>query len=191
MVIAAAMAGMAAPLSAQKFKCPLAASYLLSDSGTRADLFTATNIILTVSCRDDATAVIAGMLRRARPNTVRDTLSFAAAYYLRDESMIDSLNALVKDSTQSTAKRTSYMKLLMLYADCRARVDDRPGWESRSSVVGFGREGGCTVIYPLSLSPAVKERAREGVAWLGVHDPDARLRELSRRVAEELARGLY
>ena len=105
-VIAAAMAGVAAPLSAQRFDCSGAASLLLSDGGARADLFSATNITLTVWCRDGATAVIARMLRRARPNTVRDTLAFAAAYYLREKSMIDSLSALVKDSTQSTKKRT-------------------------------------------------------------------------------------
>ena len=182
------MAGMASPLSGQKFTCSEAASLLLSDGGARADLFSATNITVSIWCRSDATAVIAKMLRRAMPNTIRDTLAFAAAYYLRDERMIDSLSALAKVSTQSTEKRTSYMKLLALYADCRARVDDSPGWESRGSVVGFGGVAGCNAIYPLSLSPAVKDRARGGIAWIGAHDPDARLRELSRRVAEELAR---
>ncbi len=187
-VIAAAMAGIAAPLSAQKYTCSEAASLLLSDSGTRADLFTATNITLSIGCRDGATAVIARMLRRARPNTVRDTLSFAGAYYLRDERMIDSLSALVKDSTQSTERRTSHMKLLTLYAVCRARVDDRPGWESRENVVRFDGEDGCFAIYLLPLPPEVKARARERITWMGAHDPDARLRELSRRVAEELDR---
>jgi hypothetical protein len=190
-VIAAAIGGMAAPLSAQRFTCSEAASLLISDSGTRADLFSATNTTLTVWCRDGSTAVIARMLRRARPNTVRDTLSFAAAYYLRDESMIDSLSALVKDSTQSTERRTQYMKLLSLYANCRARVDDSPGWESRGSIVGFGGEDGCFAIYPLSLPRAVRARARQRIAWMGARDPDARLRELSRRVAEELARWPY
>jgi len=80
------------------------------------------------------------------------------------------------------------MKLLTLYAVCRARVDDRPGWESRENVVGFDGEDGCFAIYLLPLPPAVKARARETIAWMGAHDPDARLRELSRRVAEELAR---
>jgi hypothetical protein len=180
---------MAAPLSAQWVDCPEAASLLLSDSGARADLFRATNMTLTVWCRESATAVIATMLRRARPNTVRDTLSFAAAFYLRDESMIDSLSALVQDFSQSTERRKSYMKLLTLYADCLSRVDDRPGWESRSSVVVFGGADACNVRYPLPLSPSVKKRARERVAWMGAHDPDAPLRELSRRAAEDLERG--
>ena len=191
MVIAAAMAGMAAPLSAQRFSCPEAASLLLSDSGARVDLFGATNATLTVWCRESATAVIASMLRRARPNTVRDTLSFAAAYYLRDESMIDSLSTLVQDLGQSTEKRKSYMKLLTLYADCLSRVDDRPGWESRSSVVVFDRRDGCSAIYPVWLTPSAKKRARERVAWMGAHDPDAPLRELSRRAAEDLERGRH
>jgi hypothetical protein len=190
-VISAAMAGMAVPLSAQRFTCSEAPSLLLSDTGSRADLFSATNVTLSVWCRDGATAVIARMLRRAKPNTVRDTLSFAAAYYLRDESMIDSLSALVKDSTQSTEKRTSYMKLLALYANCRSRVDDSPGWERRESVVGFGGGDGCFAIYLLPLPPVVKARARERIAWMGAHDPDAQLRELSRRVAEELTRWPY
>ena len=183
------MAGVAAPLSAQRFTCSEAASLLLSDSGARADLFDATNTTLSVWCRKSATAVIARMLRRARLNTVRDTLSFAAAYYLRDESMIDSLSALVGDFRQSTEKRKSYMKLLALYANCSSRVNDRPGWESRSSVVGFDGGEGCNVIYPLRLSPSVKKRAQERIDWMGAHDPDAQLRELSRRVAEELELG--
>ena len=189
-VIAAATAGVAAPLSAQTFACSDAASLLLSDSGARADLFSATNITLTVWCRDGATAVIARMLRRAKPNTVRDTLAFAAAYYLREKSMLDSLSALVNDSTQSTEKRTSYMKLLTLYANCGARVDDSPGWESRSSVLAFNGWEGCNAIYRLPLPPAVKARAREEIAWMSAHDPVARLRELSRRVAEELLTGM-
>jgi hypothetical protein len=188
-VIAAAMAGMAAPLAAQRFTCSEAASLLRSDSGARADLFDATNTTLSVWCRKNATAVIARMLRRARPNTVRDTLAFASAYYLRDERMLDSLSELVKESRQPTERRKSYMKLLALYANCASRVDDRPGWESRSSVVGFNGGDGCNVIYPLPLSPSVKKRARDRVDWMGAHDPDAQLRELSRRVAEDLALG--
>ena len=186
-MIAAAIAVSAWPLSAQKFNCSQAASLLLSDSGARLDLFSATNTFLTFRCHGSAVAVVTKLLRQARLDTVRDTLGYMVAYYLREQGMADSVGALVTDSTQSAEKRTSFMKLLTIYADCRAGVDDRPGWESRWTVLG-GSGSGCPTFLVQPLSAAVRDRARERIAWMGAHDPDPRLRELSRRVAEELAR---
>jgi hypothetical protein len=77
--------------------------------------------------------------------------------------------------------------LLTTYADCRRGVDDSPGWENRLSVLG-GTGGGCGIIYPQPLAQAVRDRARGRIAWMGTHDSDARLRELSRRIADELER---
>jgi hypothetical protein len=183
-VIAAAIIGAAAPLAAQKFSCPQAASLLLSDSGGRMDLFSATNI--TLRCPDGAAEVITKLLRQAELNTVRDTLARAAAYNLRNAGMADSLIALAKDSTQSTEKRRFYLGMLTVFADCRVGIDDSPGFESRWSVLGGSGGHACDAGYRQPLSPATRARAHEGIAWMGAHDPDARLRELSRRAAQEL-----
>jgi len=188
-MIAAAIAASAAPLQAQRYSCAQADSLLLSDGGARRDLFSATNTTLSASCRDGAAAVITRLLRRAGQNTVRDTLARDAARMLhRDESMMDSLIALAKDSTQSADRRTFYMKLLVVHADCNARADDSPGYESRWSVAIAGSFLACVGEFRHPISAAVRGRAREGIAWMGAHDPDTRLRELSRRVAEELVR---
>lgn len=150
------------------------------------ELHNATITTLSLPCRDDAAAVITKLLRRSRLGTVRDTLALLAAHALRDEGIVDSVSALAKDSAQSIAQRTIYLNLLAVYTDCRREVNNWPGFEDRWTVLRWMPHQ-CGRAHRQPLSNDARERARAGIAWMGAHDPDTRLRELSRRVAEELA----
>ena len=149
------------------------------------DVYYATNTTLSLPCRDDAAAVLTKFLRLSRTGTVRDTLALHAAHALRIEGMVDSVSALARDTAQSIRKRTIYLNLLAVYADCRAEVNNSPESEHRWSVLIWVPHQ-CYRDGRQPLSDDARERARAAIAWMGAHDPDPRLRELSRRVAEEL-----
>ncbi|HEX7981528.1 MAG TPA: hypothetical protein VF461_23150 [Gemmatimonadaceae bacterium] len=140
----------------------------------------------TLACKDRAPEVITALLRRARTGSVRDTLANLGAYVFRDGRLVDSVSALSRDSAQSTERRTRYLELLASYVDCHAAVDDYPGWQNRLLILA-ATTGQCGAHYEQPLPRDVRARAHAAITWMGAHDPDAQLRELSRRVAEQIS----
>jgi hypothetical protein len=168
----------------QALTCDQARSTLLSSGGSRAQLIAATATI--IRCGDIAPATVATALRRATPNTTRDTLAQFGAASLFDRRLLDSVRVLALDYSQPTARRQAYLHLLTRYASPIAAIDVRSlDRDDAPKVLGAGDgEGGVDGTQPLGVDG--RNLARATIQTMGWHDPDPRLRKLANLVGEQL-----
>jgi hypothetical protein len=177
-----------AMLEAQRFTCEEAGAILLLDDAPRLDLFSAASTIMG-RCGTIAAGAIATALRRAAPNSTADTLAMVAAMNVYDRRLADSIGVVALDSSQSTTRRTLYLRILVNLAYPGMSVD-----------VDAARRGGSALRVDLHRVGAhhhrafgtrmmrAEDRARAiaTIARMGIQDPDEDLRQLARVVAVEL-----
>ena len=177
-----------APMGAQRFTCEGARTVLLSDAAARRDQFSAANTIL--GCGNVGAGTIASALRRATPNTTADTIASNLAFLTFDRRLADSIRVIALDSSQSTERRTLYLRLLANYVAPGTGID-----------VDAGKRGSSRVLHR-SVHAAVETRSGPFGTWpmraedrasvlativvMGARDPDEKLRRLAERVGKEL-----
>jgi hypothetical protein len=163
--------------------CGEAQATLLSDGATRQQVVSAMAKI--VHCGDIAPGTIVAALRRATPNTTRDTIAHAGAWSLFDRRLLDSVRVLALDYSQPTARRIAHLQLLTRYAVPSVAVDTSSIHHDHPSVlVSMTDGGGWQGTRPLGLED--RKWARASIQAMAHRDPDARLRKLAGLVAEQL-----
>jgi hypothetical protein len=167
----------------QTLTCDQARTTLLTNGGSRAQLVLATAKI--IHCGDMAPTTVAATLRRATPNSTRDTLAQAAAFTLFDRRLLDSVRVLALDASQTAARRQVYLRLLTRYAAPLAAIDTTSLGQEPPKVLGAGGDGdGVVGTSPLGLEG--RNWARATIQTMGFHDPDPRLRKLANAVGDQL-----
>ncbi len=167
----------------QTLTCDQARTTLLANGASRAQLVLATAKI--INCGDMAPGTVVATLRRATPNSTRDTLAQAAAFNLFDRRLLDSVRVLALDASQSAARRQVYLRLLTRYAAPLAAVDTTALNAESPKVLGAGGDGvGVQGTSPLGVEG--RNSARATIQAMGYHDPDPRLRKLASLVGDQL-----
>jgi hypothetical protein len=176
-------------LVAQRFTCEEASAVLIAAEVPRLDRFSAASTMM--GCGTMAPGVIATALRRAKPNSTADTVLTIVAMQTFDRRLADSIRAMALDSSQSIARRTTYLQLLTTYALPGTVVNTEAIGHESLPVLHHHILWVTEASRPFGTRLILKEdRARivATIAEMGRQDPDDGLRRLAARVAPELER---
>jgi len=171
-------------IEAQITSCNQAQAILLNPSSLRDDLYMA--MAKAVRCPGDGPRIIATVLRQATPLSTLDTIARQGAYALLDRRLTDSVRVLATDPTQTTERRTLFLRLLTRYAAANAAVDASQinSQPTPSVLLAVQDAGGVLGTYPPDATS--RNNARATIHHMSLNDSDATLRKLAGLVYVQL-----